>query len=108
MNPLAERIQALLDAKGMKRTDLARAAAVPYHQITPWFSRPNAKPNAAALDAVAKVLGVSSTYLLHGNDPEDLRARVMVMFDQLSDTAQVDLQQYAEFLLSKGQRRDPQ
>lgn len=107
MSPVAERIQELLNAKGMTRADLARLAGLPYHRINPWFVRPNSKASGQDLFEVAKVLGVSASYLLHGTDNETSREAVIRAFDQLSEAGQAELQNYAEFLLLRSGLRDP-
>lgn len=105
MNPVATRIQARLEALGMTRAELARAAKVPYHRINPWFSRENAKPEAKTLEAVARALNVTTGHLLHGEPVNDVTARERVMraYDRLTPEGLSEMEAFAQFLLT----RDP-
>lgn len=65
-NPIAQRIQALLDERGESRADLCRKTGIKYHSINPLWVRPAAKISAENAAAVAKYLGVSVPYILRG------------------------------------------
>lgn len=61
MSDLYDRIKALCDRKEMAIAQLERAAGLGNGTVGKWQ---NASPNLAKLDAVAKVLGTTSSELL--------------------------------------------
>ncbi|WP_411838596.1 helix-turn-helix domain-containing protein [Paracoccus sp. ME4] len=112
MSTVATRITELLSEHGLTRADLARLTNIPYHRINPWFVRENAKPNGADLEAVARVLEVSVSYLIHGGEREMLgpKAWIAATYDQLDPEQQQQLEGFVRFLLSQqnnpGKSRD--
>lgn len=100
---IAKRIVALLEERGINRAELARRANIPYHRLNPWFVRENAKPNGEDIEAVARVLNVSVSYLLHGGDREAQgpKAWIVQTYDQLDPDRRKQLEGFVKFLLSQ-------
>jgi transcriptional regulator with XRE-family HTH domain len=102
-NPIAMRLQALLDAQGINLADVARDTGVPYHTVNNLWRRPSAKLSAENADKLAARLGTSSRYVLFGEAPatEDRRAKVLALYDDFDDARRQELEDYALFLASR-------
>ena len=70
MNPVATRIQALLDARNEKMKPAADSAGVGYYSVYTWWQRENAKSNHNKVKQWAEYLKVPVEHLLYG-DPID-------------------------------------
>ncbi|MGH1447409.1 MAG: helix-turn-helix domain-containing protein [Cognatishimia sp.] len=70
MTPVAERIQALLDARGEKMKTAATNAGISYYSVYHWWKRENTKTNPENVKLWADYLGVPVEHLLYG-DPID-------------------------------------
>lgn len=70
MNPVATRIQALLDARNEKMKPAADNAGVGYYSVYTWWQRENAKSNHNKVKQWAEYLNVPVEHLLYG-DPID-------------------------------------
>lgn len=88
-NPIAQRIQTLLDQKGEDRRGLALGSGVAYDRVNNLFRRAGAKPNAEDLPKLAAYLETSSEWLLRGGampNPEDaLRQEAGRQLDLLTE-----------------------
>lgn len=70
MTEFAERINEILDDKGLKRADLVRELEIPEATVRSWFNR-GSLPSVDLGFKVAKFLGVSIAYLLTGEKDVD-------------------------------------
>ncbi len=103
-SPIIQRLDALLGARDWNIADLARAADRKYHEIYPWWRKPEPKPSGAALLAVADALGVTTEFLLTGERDPESEDRRSVLADRLRHANEDELpllESYFEFLLSK-------
>lgn len=99
----SQRIMALMTERGMNRADLARKAGIPYQRLNVWFTRENAKPNAADLERVAVAFNVSISYLIAGLEPNPATARDWVFqhYQRLAPDKQKQLEDFVRFLLQQ-------
>jgi transcriptional regulator with XRE-family HTH domain len=65
-NKIGSRIRDAREARGMSAAELARLVKVSQTAVWNWEEK-SRKPHSQTLIALAKVLGVSPEYLLHGN-----------------------------------------
>lgn len=70
METIGDRIRKAREAKGLKQPQLSDAAGVSKGTISMWETGVT-NPRGQNLYNVAKVLGVSSEYLLTGKEPDD-------------------------------------
>lgn len=70
-NPIATRIEALLNERGETRADLCRKTGIKYHALNPLWIRPNAKISADNAAIVARYLGTTISYIIHGIEPAE-------------------------------------
>lgn len=103
MHPISQRIMTLLKERGETRADLARRTAIPYHRLTPWFTRENAKPNGPDIERVAAALDVSVSFLVYGTGPNPVSARdwISTVYQQLEPEKKRQLEGFVQFLLSQ-------
>ncbi|MEO9648795.1 MAG: helix-turn-helix transcriptional regulator [Roseobacter sp.] len=110
-SPFANRLKELMDSRSMSVAALARESGLKYHEVHTWFRRDTAKPASLSVDKVAKVLDVSSTFLLTGQpDPieeeKDLGVRaIRHLARQLEPDLLRRLLDHGEDLLSEQDRR---
>lgn len=99
MNPILKRMQARMDALHWKKADLARQSGIPYHRLNPWFVR-NTAPNGPDLDAVARVLGVTTGHLVAGDPMPEPNAKDSILryYDGLTEDRRRQLEDFARFL----------
>ncbi len=75
MNPVAQRIQTLLDSRDEKMKPAAEKAGVSYYSVYPWWQRENSTPDPEKVNLWAKYFGVPVGHLLYGDpldaDPND-------------------------------------
>jgi transcriptional regulator with XRE-family HTH domain len=67
MNPVAQRIQALLDSRNEKMKPTADKIGVGYYSVYPWWQRENAKTDPAKVKIWADYFGVTIEHLLYGD-----------------------------------------
>jgi transcriptional regulator with XRE-family HTH domain len=104
MNPVATRIQKLLDKRGEKLKTVSDACNVAYYSIYPWWKREHSKADYEKVKAFANYFGVPVGHLLYG-DPLDkvpasadrLRERIL----SLPDSDQKEVESYIDYLHSK-------
>jgi transcriptional regulator with XRE-family HTH domain len=85
-NPIAERIQHLLDERNESRSSLAEGSGVAYDRVRNWFKRATSKPNAEDLLKLAAYLGTTPEYLISGVAAPDLNSPL-----RLEASRQLDL-----------------
>lgn len=97
-----------MDARGIRRAELARALSIPYHRLNPWFVRPAAKPNAEDLDALAKYFGVPIGHLINGDPIPEASARdwILQVYDKLPPQKRENLEAFVRFLADEQRSRD--
>jgi len=64
-----ERINALLEARGMTRRDLCTAAGLSYSTMSSLFQRRSKNMRLETIRAIARALGVTADELVLGRDP---------------------------------------
>ncbi|MEP1522101.1 helix-turn-helix transcriptional regulator [Ascidiaceihabitans sp.] len=67
-NPIARRIQIILDQKNISRRSLAMEAGVSYDRLNGLFKRPQAKLNGGDLIKISRFLETTPEYLNDGGD----------------------------------------
>lgn len=99
VNPILQRIQARMAVLGWTKADLSREAGIPYHRLNPWFVR-NTKPNGPDIDAVARVLGVTTGHLVAGDPVSEPTAKDLILgyYDGLTGDRRRQLEDFARFL----------
>jgi transcriptional regulator with XRE-family HTH domain len=104
-NPIAHRIQTLLDANGIKLAEACRRADVNFHTINNLWRRPKARLEANNADRLANALGSTTRFILFGEHPapEDRRATVLAMYDEFDEEKRRQMEDYALFLASRRQ-----
>lgn len=70
MSELTDRIDLLLNERGIKRAELCRATGIGDSTVRTWIARA-AMPSAEAAFKVAQYFGVTVEYLLTGKNPSD-------------------------------------
>jgi transcriptional regulator with XRE-family HTH domain len=88
-NPIAKRIQVLLDERNESRKSLAETSGVAYDRLRNLFKRAGAKPSADDLGRIALHFGTRPEFLLHGGEEpsrdDPLRLEAARQLDLLSD-----------------------
>jgi transcriptional regulator with XRE-family HTH domain len=102
-NPIAQRLQTLLDAQGIKLAEACRRADVNFHTINNLWRRPKGKLGADNADKLAHALGSTSRFILFGEypAPEDRRSLVLAMYDEFDEEKRRQMEDYALFLASR-------
>lgn len=97
---IIDRVDELLDKKGLTGKQLAQSIGISPGNVTDW-RKDRSKPSADVVAKIAKYLGVSTDYLF-GNTPTESFAAVDsdTGYD-LPPEALAELEQYKEFLLQK-------
>ena len=107
-NPIAQRLQALLDQRGEGRADLARGTGLPYHTLNNLWRRGVAKLSAANADLCAAYLGTTQRFILIGEAPPvaDRKDHLFLIYEGLDETGRRELEDFAAFLRQKRLKSD--
>lgn len=71
LSPFATRLLALMEARGLSRSQLAEMAGLKYHALNPVLTRDNAVPNAITAQRIADALRVPIEHLTKGQSLVD-------------------------------------
>ena len=104
MNPVAVRIQALLDQRGEKLKPVTVEANVSYYSVYPWWQREHAKADYEKVKALANYFEVPVAHLMYGDPIEEKPDTVDHLHERiqsLKDSDRKELENYLDFLTSK-------
>ncbi len=86
---LDKNLRALLEARNLSVTELAKRASVPKTNIQSWLN--GSSPDIFQLDKVAQVLGVSFEELAFNRKPPELFGELVDKFEVHSGTYEVSI-----------------
>jgi hypothetical protein len=99
MNPVAKRIQAILDDRDIKLKTLCDDHEIEYYSIRPWWDRPNSKAPVEKITPIARALNVPVTHLSVGAPIcADPRQRLISLVHDLDDALLGEVERYLQFL----------
>jgi hypothetical protein len=104
MNPVAARIQAILETRGEKMKPVADSIGAGYYSIYPWWQREHAKADYEKVKLFANYFGVPVGHLMYGDSIEDVSgdaAPLLERIHSLKDDERKELESYVNFLISK-------
>jgi transcriptional regulator with XRE-family HTH domain len=108
MNPVAERIQSLLDERKEKLKPVADAIGVNYYSVYPWWQREASKADYEKVSAFADYFGVPVGHLAYG-DPLGEQApsseRLIARIETLESDDRIALEKYLDFLTSNSNQK---
>lgn len=90
---LAERLTLALSDSGLKKSDIARLCSISPASVSDWFTGKSKSIKSIYLPKVAKLLGVSSTWLATGNGPMK-SPNVLVTEEVCDDDDWVEIPEY--------------
>lgn len=102
-NPIAERLESLLDARGEDLAALARGTGISYHTLFNLKRREVAKLSAQNADLCAAYLGTTARFILTGEAPPsaDRVALLAAIYESLDETGKREMEDFAAFLRQK-------
>lgn len=104
MNPVASRIQALLEERGEKLKPVADSIGAGYYSVYPWWKREHAKPDYEKVKLFAAHFDVPVGHLMYGDPIEGgpaSPALLLSRIESLEADDRKDLEKYLDFLSSK-------
>lgn len=97
---IIERVFMLLEEKGKKAADLARFLNISTSVTSTWKTR-GTNPPSEYIAQICEFLDVPIDFLITGKTQKNNNA--IPIFEKLSPTAQIEIEQYAQYLLYKNE-----